>query len=163
MDIIDNTEVEQAWASLAAQAADIDNEINPVNETLPVNESQPHENEPSTADLLAPVIKVTGDIFAPNWNLSADECEQLGNAYGGLIDKYLPDNPAAKYGMEISAVMITLAVFSSRKGTPLKIETKQESIESKAQEKPSVPDEKQVTVNKSASGVLMPKAVNNES
>ena len=139
MDTQETQDADKEWAALMNQASNLDDEINP-QATDYTNESNAEEVEVSTAELLAPVIKVTGDIFAPNWSLTENECEQLGVAYGSLIDKYLPDNPASKYGLEISAVMITLAVFGSRKGVPLRIEKKEKT---KQEERPGNKDSNQ--------------------
>lgn len=128
MDTQETQDVEKEWAALMSQASSLDDEINP--QSIDIATEKTNEDiEVSTAELLAPVIKVTGDIFAPNWSLTETECEQLGIAYGSLIDKYLPDNPASKYGLEISAVMITLAVFGSRKGIPMRLDKKEKPTE----------------------------------
>lgn len=161
MDTQETNEAEQAWLSLGSQASVLDNELAPTdNQSLNSVENEV-ETEISTAELLAPVIKVSADIFAPNWEFDESECEQLGIAYGALIDKYIPDNPASKYGLEISAVMVTLAVFGSRKGVPLRKEKKTEKESAPAPQLSSSIEasEPQQVFNQSTSGVLTAKAV----
>lgn len=167
MDTQETQEAEQAWANLAAQGSHLDNENNPA---LPVNENQPVNNEPDieTAELLAPVIQITADIFAPNWEINEDECEQLATVYGALIDKYLPDNPATKYGLEISALITTAMIFGARKGKPLtkeKPKADKNKIENLDKTGLSggikVPGQDEI-INDTKNGVLMPKAVTNE-
>lgn len=160
MDIQETNEAEQAWASLGNQASVLDSELAPTdNQSINDLGGEVDAVEISTAELLAPVIKVTGDIFAPNWELDETECEQLGIAYGALIDKYLPDNPASKYGLEISAVMVTLAVFGSRKGVPMRIEEKPKKEAPQLSEQIETQEPPQTIFNQSANSILTPKAV----
>jgi len=153
-------ELSADWAQLEQQASKVDAELNPQSEQQEIEQAQAAEQELSIAELLTPAIKVTGDIFAPNWHLSDDECQQLGAAYGALIDKYLPDNDLSKYSVEIAAVMVTGLVFGSRIGKPLR-EKKPEKREQK-----TVNEQKSVTGKEqqqfSYETVLTPKAVVNE-
>jgi hypothetical protein len=114
----DNTTTDDAqeFARLEALAAEIDGADN-------YSVTTEYDDAPSDAqlsELLTPAIRLTADIFAPNWALADEECEQLGKAYGAVIDKYLPDNDLSKYSIEITAVMTTLIVFGSRAGKPRK-------------------------------------------
>lgn len=56
-------------------------------------------------------------VLAPNWQIRPEEVEQLTEAYSVLLCKYCPDG-LGEYGVELSAVMITFAVFAPRIGTP---------------------------------------------
>ncbi|GLX80884.1 hypothetical protein [Thalassotalea eurytherma] len=78
------------------------------------------EPEIESAALVSQVIQVSADIFAPNWKIQAEESAQLGQVYGKLLDKYLPDSGLDKYGLELSALMVTAMVIGSRAGVPLK-------------------------------------------
>lgn len=111
-------EAEFNWDNLEAQAADIDNLNQPVNAQ---NENAPEPiPEPTTGELLAEVIQITADIVAPNWQIQKEESEQLGAVYGALIDKYMPDAGLGKYGLEISAVLVTGIIIKGRAGIPLR-------------------------------------------
>lgn len=107
---------EQEWANVYAEAADIDEIDAPLTGENPVND----ENDISSAALMADVVQVTADIFAPNWDIQREESEQLGTVYGALLDKYVPDSGLDKYGLELSALMVTAMVLKSRAGVPLK-------------------------------------------
>jgi hypothetical protein len=129
MDTQDTQTADDTWAALNAQAVALDNELAPpVSDHKTANEVV----EPETAELLAPVIKITADLVAPNWALTEVECEQLANSYAALLDKYLPENGLNNYGVEITALLTTGIVFSSRKGIPMrKKEDKKQQVEQK--------------------------------
>lgn len=69
----------------------------------------------STAALLALLLKPTFDVLAPAWAVSEPECRLLAEAYGAVLDKYLPD---LDLGVEAAAVIATFAVFGPRWGKP---------------------------------------------
>ena len=81
------------------------------------------EPEVTTAQILEMVIGPTAAILAPNWAISAQEVTQLSKLYGALIDKYVPDMQTS-YGLEISAVLVTVTVLMPRIGKPRKLEEK---------------------------------------
>jgi len=56
-------------------------------------------------------------VLAPNWQVRQEEVEQLSDAYTSLLCKYCPDG-LGDYGVEISAVMMTLAIVAPRIGVP---------------------------------------------
>lgn len=60
-------------------------------------------------------------IFAPNWNVTASEVDQLGNVYGAVLDKYFPGG-LGEFGPEITACLITCAIVAPRAHKPRKIE-----------------------------------------
>jgi len=154
-EVNEQQEADIAWAALNSQAAIVDNEISPeLNNEMT---SEAAVDELSTADLLAPVIKITGDIIAPNWGLNEGECEQLAAAYGGLFDKYMPDNDFTKYGVEITALMTTAIIFGSRRGVPLK-EKPPEKI-SKEEKTTTQADSRPIEETPIQSAVLEAKAV----
>lgn len=72
---------------------------------------------PSTGELLAALLKPTFAVMAPAWGVTDDECVLLGNAYGAVIDKYFPN---FDFGVEFSAVVVTLAVFGPRYNRPMR-------------------------------------------
>jgi len=72
---------------------------------------------PSTGELLAALLKPTFAVMAPAWGVTDDECALLGNAYGAVIDKYFPN---FDFGVEFSALLVTLAVFGPRFKKPMR-------------------------------------------
>lgn len=117
---------EQEWANVYAEAAEVDETDAPITGEQSVNEVE----EISSAALMADVVQVTADIFAPNWDIQREESEQLGTVYGALLDKYVPDSGLDKYGLELSALMVTAMVIKSRAGVPLKKAPEPEKEES---------------------------------
>jgi hypothetical protein len=77
---------------------------------------------PTTGELITALLRPTFDIAAPNWQVTDMECAMLGEAYGAVIDKYFPD---FTLGAEVTAVLVTLAVFGPRMRRPAKAEPKE--------------------------------------
>jgi hypothetical protein len=142
-------ESEMDWGNLEAQAANVDD----VNTPESAKESPP-EDEISSGDLVAQAIQVTADFIAPNWNIKPEESEQLGNVYGALLDKYMPDSDFSKYGLELSALLVTGMILKSRAGVPLR------KKEKKNPEQIAEPEQQEV-YQQSASSTLTAKAVSN--
>lgn len=86
-------------------------------------EDQPTSNEPTTGEVLTALLIPTFKIMAPAWEVTDGECAMLGEAYGAVLDKYLPD---LSIGVELSAALATLAVFGPRWGKPTKVAPKKE-------------------------------------
>lgn len=130
-------EVDNPWGSLSIQATALDNELAPPT----IQEIEPVKAEPEveTAELLAPVIAITANILAPNWQITDDETNQLATVYGALLDKYLPDNPASKYGLEITALMTTGLIFAARKGMPMKLSEKEVNQDEATEQTQKIP------------------------
>ena len=106
------------WDNLEVQASAIDDLNQP---TTAQSENVPDPvPEPTTGELLTEVIQITADVAAPNWQIQREESEQLGSVYGALLDKYMPDAGLGKYGIEISAVLVTGMIIKSRAGIPLR-------------------------------------------
>lgn len=144
-------ESEMDWGNLEAQALNID-EIN----TPESAKGSPPEDEISSGDLVAQAIQVTADFIAPNWNIKPEESEQLGNVYGALLDKYMPDSDFSKYGLELSALLVTGMILKSRAGVPLR------KSEKKAPEQIAKPEQEQQEIyQQTASSTLEAKAVSN--
>jgi len=76
---------------------------------------------PDTSEIIEPLLQMGFGVLAPNWGVVDDEIHQLAIAYGGLMDKYLPDG-VGKYSVEIGAVMVTAAVVLPRLKIPRKAE-----------------------------------------
>lgn len=72
----------------------------------------------TTAKVLTELLKPTFRLLAPNWEVTDDECAMLGAAYGAVVDKYFPD---LDLGVELTAALVTLAVFGPRWGKPAKV------------------------------------------
>lgn len=92
-------------------------------EVPPVSSDQPGDDEAPvmpTADVLYPIARLAFDKGAPLWAVSDDEVRTLCDAYGALLDKYFPDGFLDRFGVELSAIMVTIAVFGPRWGTPMK-------------------------------------------
>jgi len=69
-----------------------------------------------TADMCAMLLQVTFNrLVAPrqgeHWKLADEECTALGAAYGAVLDKYFPD---LRFGVEVTAIIVTLTVFGPR-------------------------------------------------
>lgn len=100
--------------------------------------SEPEKPEVKTAEILAPLLKITFGIIASkkggHWALGDQEAVELGNAYGDVMDKYFPE---VAVGCELTAVMCTLVVVGPRVA-----EDKRQAAEQKKQEqvKPGVDD-----------------------
>jgi len=75
---------------------------------------------PTNAELLTALLVPTFAIMAPAWRVTDAECAMLGEAYGAVMDKYFPD---FSLGVELTAVLATLAVFGPRVGRPMKQES----------------------------------------
>jgi hypothetical protein len=80
---------------------------------------EPEAPEPSTAEILKPVLGMGFGILAPNWQVSDSEVEQLSECYGQLVDKYFPKG-VGNYGLEINAIMLTGAIVLPRLKMPRK-------------------------------------------
>lgn len=131
---IDLSELGGDFAALADEAAALDGDENPVNGASA--QAEPEKPELTTGELMATAIQATADIVAPNWEIQAEESEALGEAYGALLDKYLPDSGLNNYGVEITALLVTGMVLKSRAGVPLRKPKKDQGEESEpAQEK----------------------------
>lgn len=76
---------------------------------------EPEQPKVKTADVLAPLLKITFGIVASkkggHWNLADGEASELGQAYADVMDKYFPDMAV---GCELTAIMCTLMVVGPR-------------------------------------------------
>lgn len=77
--------------------------------------SRSEDAQPKTGDVIAGLLVVTFGFVAskrgPHWQLSPAEANELGSAYGAVIDKYWPDFQS---GVELTAIGLTLAVAAPR-------------------------------------------------
>lgn len=85
-----------------------------------------NELDVPTGQLCAMVLGPLFAIFAPNWNVTGSEVQQLGEAYGKVIDKHFKEG-LGKYGVEVTAVIVTCAIVAPRAHKPPKIEKPKES------------------------------------
>jgi len=85
-----------------------------------------------TGEILAPVLQITFGVIAAkrgaHWALTDAEAVELGRAYGAVLDKYFPD-AANRFGVEITAIMVTAAAFG-----PRLIEDKRKAAEREARQ-----------------------------
>lgn len=54
-------------------------------------------------------------ILAPNWNVTANEIDELAKVYAALLEKYLGKG---KMGIELAAIMTTAMVIAPRVNKP---------------------------------------------
>lgn len=151
-------ESEFDWDKLDAQAAEIDNINLPSSE---VKETEP-EPEVSSGELVAQAIQVTADLIAPNWQIQPQESEKLGVVYGALLDKYMPDSGIDKFGLEISALLVTGMIIKSRSGIPLRKPKPKDDEKSAIEQQAPVTSEQVVHEQVAASATLEAKAVKHD-
>lgn len=89
-------------------------------EPTPTANSEPTQPDIPTADVLTAVMVPMFATLCPNWNVTNEECSNVAQAWGPVLDKYLPDW-VTRFGVEVNAVLITLLVFGPRWSTPRKI------------------------------------------
>lgn len=121
---------QESIATNAAAAAP--DELDALARELDMPETQaspPAEPEPPampTSALIAPALAVVFRHAAPAWRVSDAEIASLAEAYGALVDKYFPGGLLNRWGIEVAALMATLAVLGPRWGTPTHEVPKQE-------------------------------------
>lgn len=85
----------------------------------PAQADTPPESPPMpTSQLLQPALRLVFDKAAPAWKVSDSEVQSLADVYGALVDKYFPGGVMNRWGLELSALMLTFAVLGPRWGTP---------------------------------------------
>lgn len=127
-----------AWDKLKVSAAALDDNDNNEQSSEQVSE----DDDIESAALVGQVVVVMGAVFAPNWKLTEKECMQLGEVYGALLDKYLPDSGLSRYGLELSALMVTASIMQSRAGIPPRLKPPSDDDEKKAIEHEKSDDKK---------------------
>ena len=80
-------------------------------------------------EILHPLLWGGFAVLAPAWQVTAEECQQMADAYAPLCQKYMPDGPG-KWGPEIGAAFVTVHVLAPRLGKPRKIEDARDSRDS---------------------------------
>lgn len=66
-----------------------------------------------TGEVLTQILTPVADIVCPAWKLQPAELQQLGDAYGALIDKYFPDG-LTRWGAELNAALVTVMILGPR-------------------------------------------------
>lgn len=105
---------------LAAEAAALLSESDPADALAPGAEPEPADDaQLDTAAMLASLLQITfNNVIAPrrgdHWKMSADECASLGQVYGAVFDKYVPDFGT---GPEVAAALVTVAILGPRIAT----------------------------------------------
>lgn len=79
------------------------------------------EPEIPTGQVLAMVLSPAFEVIAPNWHMTTTEVRTLADAYGAVLDKHFPD-ALANIGIELTAVVVTLAILAPRMHKPRKLE-----------------------------------------
>jgi len=116
---------EHLGAALDGEAAALLSEAETL-ETPPPTAAEQAEIAEQAAETKQALVMVIGPAFsllAPAWNVQDQEVEALADAYAALLDKYWPGGLQG-FGVEINALLITLAVFGPRLKMPRKIEEK---------------------------------------
>lgn len=90
---------------------------------------QPAPEVPAKA-LLQPLLTLAFAKAAPAWKVTAAEVAELSEAWGALVDKWAPGGLLNKYGLEITALLVTVQVLAPRFGQP----TQEQATEKKEQE-----------------------------
>lgn len=118
---VDDVVITQAQApvmdSVAEDVAAMQAELGA--QTQSTAETPPPPDIP-TAEMLNAVLVPMFATLCPAWSVTNDECKQVAQAWGPVLDKYLPDW-ATRFGLEVNAVLITVLVFGPRWSTPRKI------------------------------------------
>lgn len=102
------------------QSADLAALERAAGEQQPQAPAQPEAPVIPTAQLVAPVVALICARFVPLWQITPAEQQQLAEAYGAVVDKYFPGGIRA--GPELTALIVTAAVFGPRLGTPARLE-----------------------------------------
>lgn len=75
----------------------------------------------STSAALAPLVSAGFKILAPAWQVTAEESDALADAWAAVLDKYFPDGALLRFGVEVNALLLTLAIFGPRWTLPRKL------------------------------------------
>lgn len=98
----------------------------------------PPPPEDGYRELVQPVIFLGCKVLAPAWNVSAEEAETLADAYAPLLAKYFPEGPD-KWGPEIGAALVTVAILGPRLGRPRKPPEVEQPAANEAPEQATAP------------------------
>lgn len=93
-------------------------EAGPVEVEQPATEQQPPAPEVPAKALLQPLLALAFAKAAPAWKVTAAEVAELSEAWGALVDKWAPGGLLNKYGLEITALLVTVQVLAPRFGQP---------------------------------------------
>ena len=89
----------------------------------------------STADAMGLACKAICDFIAnrrgEHWKITVDEAENLGIAYGALLDAYIP---VEKMGPTLAAISVSAIVFGPRVMIDRQLQARQKEVEGKAKE-----------------------------
>ena len=112
-----NEQLKNEFMQLEHEAVQAEQEQEKQQEVLYGESKGINEDGIKTAEIIAPVIGLCCDLFAPNWKIQAQEKELLTDSYAQIIDKYFPDS-LGKMGVELNALLITAAIITPRLGIP---------------------------------------------
>lgn len=112
-----------ALDALASEAATM---APPADGAAPAGDVAAQADAIPSGELCKMVLGPLFAIFAPNWNVTATEVDQLGNVYGAVLDKYFPGG-LGEFGPEITACLITCAVIAPRANKPRKLEARRDT------------------------------------
>lgn len=125
--------VDQAIDALAKEAGE-----NPLSQSEQKEEVQAEAASTNEwKEILGALLTPTFALVVPAWNLQEEEIDALTDAYSHVLNKYSPGSVSA-FGAEISAALVTLAIFAPR----IKLPRKKEPIEGEI-----VPDQEETHAN----------------
>ena len=75
--------------------------------------------QPSTAEMLAPLLGAAFRLLVPAWGVEEVESRELAAAWAAVLDKYFPGG--VPIGVEVNALIVTLAVFGPRWDKPRRL------------------------------------------
>lgn len=84
------------------------------------------------ATVLSGLLRATFDIVCPNWDITDDEITMLVDVYTPVADKY--NVGSWLQSVELNAILVTGAVFFSRKGKTRKLAEQPKQIQHTPQE-----------------------------
>lgn len=84
----------------------------------PAATKQPPAPEVPAKVLLQPLLTLAFAKAAPAWKVTDAEVAELSDAWGALVDKWAPGGLLNKYGLELTALLVTVQVLAPRVGQP---------------------------------------------
>lgn len=105
-------------------------------------EQQPPAPDVPAKALLQPLLTLAFAKAAPAWKVTSAEVAELSEAWGALVDKWAPGGLLNKYGLEITALLVTVQVLAPRFGHPTQEPTPEKTEPERApdvEQRPTAP------------------------
>lgn len=120
---LDPQELDREAAQLDAETeAPPSEEILQAEQAQAEQEQQTRDAEKEYTELLSQLMAPTFELLTPNWKIQPEETQALAQCYAQVLAKYWPE--PSQFGPEISAGIVTLAVFGPRMKMARKVEDK---------------------------------------